>query len=122
MTDHARAGRVLLTCYGLFVVAAGARSAVQLFTHADRAPLAYWLSALAAVVYAAGLVLLARRARLAALLCCCVELAGVLVVGVSTVVFPWAFPDATVWSSFGLGYGFVPVVLPVLAGWWLLTS
>ena len=30
-----------------------------------------------------------------------------------------AFPDATVWSQYGLGYGFVPLVLPVVGLWWL---
>ena len=116
-------GRVLVACYALFVVAAGARSAVQLSTHASRAPVAYGLSALAAVVYACGLVLLVRAernpdaSRVPALVCCAVELAGVLGVGLATVVT--AFPDDTVWSGFGRGYGFVPLALPVLAAWWL---
>ena len=30
-----------------------------------------------------------------------------------------AFPDATVWSSYGGGYGYVPLVLPVLGLLWL---
>lgn len=115
-----------MACYALFVVAAGARSAVQLSTHASRAPVAYGLSALAAVVYACGLVLLVRadrhpeHSRGPALVCCAVELVGVIGVGLSTVVT--TFPDATVWSGFGRGYGFVPLVLPVLAGWWLLAG
>jgi hypothetical protein len=119
-------GRVLAACYALFVVAAGARSAVQLSTHASRAPVAYGLSALAAVIYACGLVLLVRAdrnagaSRVPALVCCVVELAGVIGVGLSTVVS--AFPDDTVWSGFGRGYGFVPLVLPILAGWWLLAG
>jgi hypothetical protein len=119
-------GRVLVACYALFVVAAGARSAVQLSTHASRAPVPYGLSALAAVVYACGLVLLVRAdrhpdaSRVPALACCAVELAGVVAVGLSTVVT--TFPDDTVWSGFGRGYGFVPLLLPVLAGWWLLAG
>ena len=32
---------------------------------------------------------------------------------------PDAFPPATVWTGFGSGYGFVPLVLP-FAGLWRL--
>ncbi|MGA8114825.1 MAG: hypothetical protein WCA46_14260 [Actinocatenispora sp.] len=119
-------GRVLVCCYVLFVVAAGARSAVQLGTHPDRAPVAYALSVLAALTYLVELVLLVRverrpgtRRRRAAMVGCAVELAGVLAVGAASVLRPTAFPDATVWSWFGAGYGFVPLVLPVLAVLWL---
>ena len=66
------AGRVLVAVYGVFALAATARSLVQLFTKADEAPLAYALSALAAVVYIAATLGLAevgpspRRRRSAA--------------------------------------------------------
>ncbi len=43
-----------------------------------------------------------------------------LVVGTLSLARPSAFPDATVWSNFGLGYGFVPLVLPVLGLLWLV--
>jgi hypothetical protein len=118
-------GRVLLGGYTLFVVAAGARSAVQWATHGQRAPLAYALSAVAALIYLVGLVLLARvdrdpgASRRAAAVCCLVEFSGVLAVGAASVLWPAAFPDATVWSGFGQGYGYVPVVLPLLAAFWL---
>ena len=45
------AGRVLVAVYGTFALAAGARAAVQLGTRFHEAPVAYLLSALAAVVY-----------------------------------------------------------------------
>lgn len=112
------AGRLLLGGYALFVVAAGSRSAVQLATHAGRAPLAYSLSAVAAGVYLVGFALLARRSSLAAAWCL-LELAGVILVGLASVVRPAWFPDATVWSRFGEGYGFVPLILPLLALAWL---
>jgi hypothetical protein len=48
-----------------------------------------------------------------------VELVGVLVIGTLSLVDTQAFPDATVWSGYGRGYGFVPLVLPVLGLWWL---
>ena len=43
-------GRVLIVIYAIFAVSATARSAVQLIRNAGEAPLAYGLSALAAVV------------------------------------------------------------------------
>ena len=49
-----------------------------------------------------------------------VELVGVLVVGTLTVVDGELFPDQTVWSTYGIGYGFVPLVLPIVGLWWLL--
>ena len=44
---------------------------------------------------------------------------GVLTVGTLTVLDPDLFPDATVWSTYGQGYGFVPLVLPLLGLAWL---
>jgi hypothetical protein len=48
-----------------------------------------------------------------------IELVGVLVVGLLSYLLPSAFPDKTVWSHFGAGYGYVPLVLPVIGLWWL---
>ncbi|MFI9009164.1 hypothetical protein ACIGNX_18250 [Actinosynnema sp. NPDC053489] len=111
---------MLIAVYGLFAVAATARSAVQLGTRFGHAPLAYLLSAFAAVVYVVATAALAGAvSRRVAYLACGVELAGVLVVGAASLVFADAFPDATVWSGFGRGYGFVPLVLPVLGLLWL---
>ena len=45
---------------------------------------------------------------------------GVLVVGALTVADAALFPDATVWSDFGAGYGFVPLALPFIGLAWLL--
>lgn len=109
--------RVLVLLYGIFALAAGARAAVQLSTRFDVAPLAYLLSAFAAAVYlvaAAGLARGGSGGRRTALVAIGVELAGVLGVGTLTVVDPEAFPDETVWSSYGQGYLFIPLVLPVL--------
>jgi hypothetical protein len=120
----ARSGphKVLLAFYALFTLAAGARSAVQLATDAGRAPVAYALSAVAAVTYAAGWVAI-RRASVGwtgfASVMLWVELAGVLGVGTLSLVRREWFPDASVWSDYGVGYGFVPAVLPVLGLLWL---
>ena len=112
-------GRALVAVYAVFAVAAGARSAVQLATRFEAAPLAYLLSALAAAVYLLATVALARSSRRLALTACSVELAGVLTVGTASLLAPAAFPDATVWSGYGIGYGFLPLVLPVLGLLWL---
>jgi 3-hydroxyisobutyrate dehydrogenase-like beta-hydroxyacid dehydrogenase len=117
-------GRVLALGYGFFALAAGARAGVQLATDASAAPLAYSLSAVAALVYLAGTVVVALADRLPrhshrAVVLCSVELAGVLVVGVLSLAVPRWFPEPSVWSAFGQGYAFVPAVLPVLALMWL---
>jgi cytochrome bd-type quinol oxidase subunit 2 len=115
-------GRVLIAVYAVFALAATARSAVQIATRFDQARLAYLLSALAAVVYIVATVGLARGGRTSrrvAAVSCTVELIGVLTVGAISLLAPQAFPDATVWSDLGRGYGFVPVVLPVLGLLWL---
>ncbi|MEV3932340.1 MULTISPECIES: hypothetical protein [unclassified Streptomyces] len=115
-------GRVLVWFYGVFTVAAASRSIVEMILDFGRAPLAYTLSAVAAVVYGFitySLVRGGEKARRAALVCCAAELAGVLIVGTWTLVEPSAFPDSTVWSGFGMGYLFIPVILPVTGMLWL---
>src|SRR5580704_8675721 len=72
-------GRLLIAVYALFALSASARAGVQIATKFHHAPVAYLLSAFAAVVYVL----------------------------------------ATVWSSYGSGYGFVPLVLPVFGLLWL---
>jgi hypothetical protein len=115
-------GMLLVWLYGVMVVGAVSRSVVQISTDFDRAPLAYSLSAVAGVVYGFitySLVRGGEGARRAALACCVAELVGVLTVGTWTLVEPSAFPDATVWSDFGMGYLFIPVLLPLSAIRWL---
>ncbi|MGW0996207.1 hypothetical protein [Streptomyces sp. NPDC002520] len=115
-------GMLLVWFYGVMVVGAVSRSAYQIATDFERAPLAYSLSALAGVVYGFITYTLVRggeTARRAALVCCAAELVGVLVVGTWTLVEPSAFPDATVWSQYGMGYIFIPVLLPLSAMYWL---
>lgn len=113
-------GRALVAVYGVFALAAGARAAVQIATRFQEAPLAYALSAFAAAVYIVLAVALARGNRILAFVACGVELAGVLIVGTLSLVDPEAFPRATVWSGYGSGYLFIPLVLPILGLYWLL--
>lgn len=118
-------GILLVWLYGVMVVGAVSRSVFQIATDFQRAPLAYSLSAVAGVVYGFitySLVRGGETARKAALVCCAAELAGVLLVGTWTVVDSSAFPDATVWSDFGMGYVFIPVLLPISALYWLRKS
>ncbi|HEY0543168.1 MAG TPA: hypothetical protein VGD53_32735 [Actinoallomurus sp.] len=115
-------GRVLIAVYGVFALAAGARAGVQIATRFHEAPVAYLLSAFAAAVYIVATVTLARSGRIShriAVTSCTIELLGVLAVGTYSLTDRAAFPDATVWSSYGSGYGFVPLVLPVLGLLWL---
>ena len=72
--------------------------------------------ALAGLVYGFITYTLVRggeTARKAAQVCCAAELVGVLTVGTWTLVEPSAFADATVWSDYGMGYLFIPVLLGV---------
>ncbi|CAL9572052.1 hypothetical protein SUDANB6_04882 [Streptomyces sp. enrichment culture] len=115
-------GILLVWLYGVMVVGAVSRSAYQIATEFDRAPLAYSLSAVAGLVYGFitySLVRGGETARRAALVCCAAELVGVLTVGTWTLADPSAFPDATVWSDYGMGYVFIPVLLPLSALYWL---
>ena len=115
-------GRVLVAVYGLFALAATARSAVQIATRFHEAPLAYLLSAFAAVVYIVATVSLARGdavSRRVATVAISTELVGVITVGAASELASNVFPHATVWTGFGSGYGFVPLVLPFVGLWWL---
>lgn len=117
-------GRVVLALYVVFVIGSVSRATSQILTRWSEAPLAYGLSALAAAVYVVATVSLAlpgERAWRLSVLAIGTELVGVLVVGTWSVLAPEAFPDATVWSTYGQGYLFVPLVLPVLGLWWLFS-
>lgn len=126
MTDPAATkhgpGRILIAVYGVFALAATARAGVQIATKFSDAPIAYLLSAVAAVIYCAATFALAKAtvvSRKVATTAIVIELIGVIGIGAFSYAAPDDFPDATVWSHFGQGYGFVPVVLPVLGLLWL---
>lgn len=112
-------GRLLTFFYGLLAVAAIGRSSYELVTKYSDAPVAYVLSAVAAVVYVVAFLALITDARRAAIVACSIELIGVIVVGTMSYTVRKDFPDTTVWSGYGSGYGYLPAVLPVLALVWL---
>lgn len=109
--------RVLIALYAVFALAATARGIVQITTQFDAAPLAYVLSLFSGVVYIAatiGLVTERRWSRPLAWAAVGTEMAGVLIVGMLSIFDGEAFPKDTVWSRFGSGYGYVPIILPVI--------
>lgn len=121
-TRNTGPGRLLIAVYGIFALSATARAGYQIFTKFSEAPLAYLLSAFAAVVYIVATVSLARAGRTwfkVSLVAVLVELVGVIVVGALSLFDAVQFPHETVWSAFGRGYAFVPLILPVLGLIWL---
>ncbi len=115
-------GRVLIAVYGIFALSATARAAVQIAARFGEAPVAYLLSAFSGIVYILATVGLAGRrpwSRRLAWTAVLIELVGVLAVGTFTIFDSGAFPDDTVWSAYGRGYGFIPLVLPLIGLWWL---
>ena len=83
--------------------------------------MAYLLSAFAAIVYILATIALARgdsTSRRIATIAISIELVGVLVVGTASIIFPKEFTVPSVWSGFGRGYGFIPLLLPVVGRWW----
>ncbi len=115
-------GRVLIAVYAILALAATARSFVQIVGKFDVAPIAYLLSALAGVVYILATIALIRRGDTwyrVAWITIIFELLGVLTVGTLSLVDPVLFPADTVWSYFGRGYVFIPLVLPILGMLWL---
>ncbi len=115
-------GRVIVALYVVFVIGSVSRATAQILTQYDQAPLAYNLSALAAGIYVVATVALAWPGEAAwriSLVAISIELLGVLTVGTWSLVQPEAFADASVWSHYGQGYLFIPLVLPVIGLWWL---
>ena len=110
-------GRILVFVYGIFALAATARALVQLATQASNAPVAYSLSLFSGVVYITATWALATDHRRIAIATVLIELTGVVVIG--TLSHPSDLDKASVWSDYGSGYGYVPLVLPFFGLWWL---
>lgn len=115
---------LLVSLYAVLSLAALGRSGYQIATKFEVAPLAYSLSGVAAAVYVVASVALvmatrgwARRLAFGAVI---FEAAGVVIVGTISVVFGDLFPADTVWSDYGRGYLYIPLVLPFLGLWWLI--
>ncbi|AEF40325.1 hypothetical protein [Hoyosella subflava] len=115
-------GRILIAVYAVFSLAAAARSFVQIVDRFHVAPIAFILSAVAAAFYILATFALARASSVSRRLAtwsCIIEFVGVVTVGTISFVVPEWFPEPTVWSHFGQGYLFIPLVLPIVGLWWL---
>jgi len=115
-------GRLLIAIYAIFAISATARASYQLIREFDQAPLAYSLSALSALIYLLATYSLSRseeKWQSIAKFTIWFELVGVIAVGSLSLAFPALFAHPSVWSNFGAGYAFIPVLLPVLGLIWL---
>lgn len=121
-TKNSGFGRLLVVIYGVFTLSAGARALYQVIRKFDEAPLSISLSALSAVIYLVATVALAKKGEGAwkiSLAAVSIEMAGVLLIGIFSYLQPEHFEIPSVWSHFGSGYGYIPLVLPVVGLWWL---
>lgn len=114
-------GRLLLiAAYSVLGLAATGRSVVQITTKLADAPVPYLLSGASALLYIVIAVALWRGWRRTAVWGTLTELVGVIVVGTLGYLVPEWWPDHTVWTGYGSAYGWVPLVLPIVALWLLL--
>jgi hypothetical protein len=115
-------GRLLIAIYAIFALSATARASYQLIREFDQAPLAYSLSAISAAVYVLATISLTKQSakwQRIAKITIWFELIGVILVGALSLLLPEFFAHPSVWSGFGAGYAFIPLVLPVLGLIWL---
>ena len=115
-------GRLLIAIYAVFAISATARASYQLIREFDQAPLAYSLSALSAVVYLLATYSLSKseaKWQRIAFYTIWFELVGVIAVGLLSLGLPDLFAHPSVWSNFGAGYAFIPLLLPILGLLWL---
>ncbi|KWR74139.1 hypothetical protein RN04_00335 [Arthrobacter sp. W1] len=115
-------GRVIIAVYGILALAATVRAVYQIMSKFDEAPIAYSLSLVSGLIYILATFSLSsakRGAWLVSLYAVAIELVGVIVVGILSLTHPEEFAHPSVWSGFGEGYGYVPLVLPIIGLWWL---
>lgn len=110
----------LIVAYAILALAALGRSSYQISTKFADAPLAYSVSAVSAALYLLIAIALWKSATGLALVGSAIELAGVLTVGTLGYIESSWWPDETVWTGYGSAYGWVPLILPMLALWALL--
>ncbi len=115
-------GRLLIAVYAVFALSATARASYQLFREFDEAPVAYTLSLVSALTYILVTIALTKKGDTwasIARITVWFELFGVIAVGIASFALPSLFNHPSVWSGFGMGYGFLPLALPVLGLVWL---
>ncbi len=115
-------GRLLIAIYAIFAISATARAGYQLIREFDQAPLAYSLSAISAAVYLLATYSLTKQEpkwQRIAFYTIWFELVGVIAVGALSLALPALFAHPSVWSNFGAGYAFIPLLLPILGLIWI---
>ena len=115
-------GRLLVAVYAVFALSATARASYQLVFEFNQAPVAYSLSALAALIYILATIALSKSGllwRRVAWGSVIFELLGVITVGILSLLLPQYFAHPSVWSEFGAGYAYIPAILPILGIIWL---
>lgn len=115
-------GTLIVALYGVLAFAATGRASYELIAKFDKAPLAYSLSALSAVVYIVATVAIAKHSAVShriAFFTIAFELIGVLVVGTLSIFSSSVFPHSTVWSWYGVSYGWFPLIMPIVGLIWL---
>jgi len=112
-------GNLVIAVYGVFALSATVRASYQLLRKYDEAPLAYWLSLISAILYIVATYALAKNKIKLAKNTLIFELLGVLTIGSLSLLVPEFFAHPTVWSYFGSGYGFIPLLLPMFGLWWI---
>ncbi|UTT40752.1 hypothetical protein NMP99_05565 [Glutamicibacter mishrai] len=115
-------GRVIIAVYGILALAATVRGVYQILSKFDEAPVAYTLSLISGLIYLLATFSLSSakpKAWLLSLWAVSIELVGVIVVGILSLTHPEIFAHPSVWSGFGQGYGYIPLVLPIVGLWWL---
>ena len=118
-------GRLLVVVYAVFTLSAGARSLYQVIRKFDEAPLSITLSAISALIYLVATIALAKKGEGAwkvSLGAVGIEMVGVILVGIFSYIQPQHFELASVWSHFGSGYGYIPLILPMVGLWWLFNT
>jgi len=119
MRQQRGVGNLVIAVYAVFALSATVRATYQLIRRYEDAPLAYWLSLVSALVYIVATYALAKNRVSLGRNTLIFELAGVLAIGSLSLIAPTLFAHPTVWSNFGMGYGFIPVVLPIFGLWWI---
>lgn len=111
---------LLIVAYSVLALAALGRSSFQIATKFADAPVPYTVSAASAVLYVVIAVALWKSKEKLAIVGSTIELAGVTIVGTLGYIESSWWPDETVWTGYGSAYGWVPLVLPIVALWALL--
>lgn len=115
-------GSLVIAIYGIFSLSASVRAIYQLIRKFDEAPIAYSLSLVSGLVYILATYALVTKKYSLAKATLYFELFGVSLVGLLSLLAPELFAHPSVWSYFGMGYGFIPLVLPIFGLWWLSRS